>query len=82
MDEDMFSGPVCERESTQLRRFVVISRIIQADFSALQTVWRREWDYIVRVARKGLARNPLIALRRLMGFRPILSHTSQQNWRE
>jgi hypothetical protein len=32
---------------------------------------RREWDYIVRVAGKGLARNPLIALRRLIAFRPF-----------
>src|ERR1700676_4257589 len=44
MEEDTFSSPVCERESAELRRFIVIFGIIQADFSALQTVWRRGGD--------------------------------------
>jgi hypothetical protein len=44
--------------------------------------WRREWDDIVCVAGKGLVRNPLIALRRLIGFHPISSQVSQQSWRE
>src|SRR5580658_3394357 len=44
MEEDTFSSPVCKRESAELRRFVVISGTIQADFSALQTVWRRGRD--------------------------------------
>ena len=43
---------------------------------------RREWDHIVRVAGKGLARNPLLALMRLIAFRPIWSNVSQQSWRE
>jgi len=34
---DTFSGPGCERESAELRRFLVIFGIIRADFSALQT---------------------------------------------
>ena len=49
MEEDTFSGPVCERDSAELRRFVVIFGIIQADFSALQTVWRRVRDSITVV---------------------------------
>jgi len=31
---------------------------------------------------KDLRVTPLIALRRLIGFRPIWSHMSQQSWRE
>jgi hypothetical protein len=44
IEGDTFSGPVCERESAELRRFLVIFGIIRADFSALQTVWRRGRD--------------------------------------
>jgi hypothetical protein len=44
-------------------------------------LWRREWDYSARVAGKGLARNALIALGCLIGFRPIWSQMSQQSWR-
>jgi hypothetical protein len=37
---DTFSSPVRERKRAKLRRFRAISRVMQADFSALQTAWR------------------------------------------
>ena len=38
------SGPVLGPRIAKLRRFLAICKEIQADFSALETVWRREWD--------------------------------------
>ena len=39
--DDTFSGPVREWKRAKLRRFHAISKVIQADFSAVQTAWRR-----------------------------------------
>ena len=47
----------------KLRPFPAISRAIQADFSTLQTVWRREWDsrrpFVTVLARSIRCRKPL-----------------------
>ena len=38
------SGPVLGPRIAKLRRFLAFCKETQADFSARQTVWRREWN--------------------------------------
>src|ERR1700679_909707 len=75
------ANPVCQRESAELRRLLVIVWKSRADFSALQAVWRRGGDsnprYPLRYVRfRGGSFQPLTHLSALENYRPS-GHTSE-----